>query len=206
MTARLENYFFVNHDGSPVVPDTDGDVYLTGEVYEREGFEDGSFIRTSYLEGWNEYQARTGSGTVYELGQINADYEEMLKAIDEGVSVIVKWELDLKENILNQIPPDDCYDPEEVAKYLSSANMHAGYMLSGQTLEDDMAHGEIVGQDGNYVTLRVGEGFQLKNKRYFVCWNDPHFTMKISLFCGRVCGISVLEESFMVKGCRPKFF
>jgi hypothetical protein len=76
----LENWGVVSLQRNPYQAPEMAAKGLSGEVFNSEKFEDGATITTTEIVGAEVcpggVQVRTASGSVYELGTVNADYEK----------------------------------------------------------------------------------------------------------------------------------
>ena len=211
---RMEDYFFAYGNGKIVIatePDISSEnISLCGRVFGREGFDDDKAVMTSTISKIENGKVYTASGSIYELGEMNADYAEMLSALSHKVPVLGEWHLEWKDNILDKIP-DFSTSPD---KWGTAS--HAGYLFSGKDQEGIMFHGEVLGQNGNYLTIRLCERdrssselkFNESDIDVFVCWRNFKFNTEfdLSLF-GESAGIYYddFETAFMFR-CRPVLF
>ena len=49
--------------------------FLLGRVYGNPNFEEGKYVKTSSIKGWDGECVITNSGSRYKLGDVNANYE-----------------------------------------------------------------------------------------------------------------------------------
>jgi len=56
------------------------DTHLQGEVYGHPRYKDGTFVTTSPVEKADGVTITTRSGSVYELGKVEKNYREWLRA------------------------------------------------------------------------------------------------------------------------------
>lgn len=76
-TIRMENWGVVASVNNPYAPSWAQSRSLYGQVYNHPGFEDGEYVTTSSVVGkTKEDEVVTLSGSIYQLGQINPDYEQ----------------------------------------------------------------------------------------------------------------------------------
>lgn len=68
-----------------------GRIVAVGNVYGREGFNDGSCIRTSVIKEIKDGYAYTYSGSKYKLGEKNHDYAKFEDAIRRGIPILDDW-------------------------------------------------------------------------------------------------------------------
>lgn len=127
MAMKMEKFFWGTTDHKRVVISKKGINYsLGGMVFGRKGFEDGSKVMTSPIVSIEDGRAFTESGSVYLLGKMHPDYEEILLATETGIPIITDWSL--------------------------KGNLRDGYILTGRIGEDVVA-GRVNNQKGNYVIL-----------------------------------------------------
>lgn len=70
---KLENWALITK--TPYSPPEMG-MYFNGCVYDHPRFPDGYFIQTSSIVAFKDGKFKTYSGSIYELGNINPDYEK----------------------------------------------------------------------------------------------------------------------------------
>ena len=211
---RMKDYFFARENGKIVIaaePDISSEaIRLCGKAYGRDGFEDGQAVTTSPIAKIENGRVYTASGSVYELGEKNADYAEMISALNRGTPVLGEWRLEWKDYILDAIP-DFSTSPD---KWKTTS--HEGYLFSGKDQEGKLFYGEVIGQNGNYLTIRQCEKdrsssvlkFHENDIDIFVCWRNFQFNTEFEFtFFGKSGGILYedLETAFMFQ-CRPKLF
>ena len=143
------------------------------------------------------------SGSVYELGAMNSDYVEMLKAIKVGTPVIIGWNL-RKDILMDTVPALDAPIEE-----LLETKQHEGFVLSGKDLNGNSICGEVIQQSQNYVTLLLYEydepGFRAKEVKCFVCWKRFSWEVEAEIsISGGIAGMryTSFEDAFLMK-CRP---
>ena len=202
---KMENYFFADSDQRPVL-DTSGKVRLVGQAYGRDGFEDGTCVCTSHLVGRKEKLARTASGSIYELGNLHADYAEMIEANKAGMTIIFDWYL------MSATLVDDTilFDPNISSEDLCADKLlRKSYVLYGKDQNGTPIVGEVTEQEGNFVTLLCldEEGPAEKEVKCFVVWPDVSAeTMTAIQITGEVAVNipykSGFEKAFNLK-CRP---
>ena len=209
---KLQNYYISDADCNPVKQDESTELFLVGKVYGKSGTPDGSLIRTSIITSLNKNEAVTKSGSVYELEDMSSDYIEFIDAINRGVEVLNEWDLSL-EDVMIDVPNFD--DPDGIKKATDPNNLHTVYMFKGRSLDNDIVKGEVVGQSGNLVTLRVGRFSGRKHnpimeeKEYFVNWRS--LSMEAQFNIGVTGGVADLKykqrfnDAFHLK-CRPVMF
>lgn len=93
---RLENWSLAcAEEGGLVLPEDfkSGEYCIIGEIYDRPGWEDGRCIKTSNIMEFTESKAVTRSGSIYELGTINKDYQRFINACKDGVTVLKWWNI-----------------------------------------------------------------------------------------------------------------
>lgn len=196
---RIENYFFANKEGVPVIPTEESEErpFLIGYIYGRPGKDDGSLVRTSRLISWDDKVAHTSSGSVYELYGMNADYAEYVNAVNGGDIIITDWRI-VKGSFLK----------DDHKKYSDVRDMfrHGLEIIGTNTKDGEMISGEIIGQEGNYLTIVTSDKETI---RCFVVWRDMEFGMQAIIQLGILeieTGLDYddFEESFILKS-RPKF-
>ena len=209
---RLQNYYISDEKSNPVAKGESDKLFLVGRVFGRGGVPDGSVIHTSAIASLYEKRAVTSSGSVYDLDDICPDYTEFLDAKAKGIEIVSEWNLTLDSNIMMDVP--SLKDPDALKKITDPDNLHTGYMLQGKLANGSTVYGEVVGQTGNYVTLRVssfsnGDAL-MEEKKYFVNWRslslDAEFAVRFG--GGEIAGLSYeqwFEEAFNLQ-CRPKMF
>lgn len=195
---KLENYYFTDRRLNPAV------VYayrLAGNVFGREGVEDGSMLYTSYIASHDDKTATTESGSVYELGQIHPDYTDMLKKIESGIPIITQCSI-----ITNEIFPD------------GTTGLHVdGEIMSvkdGDYIHSDQGHwfeGKVIGQKENLLTIRCynidGKLEKCRDITAYIVW--PEYFSDETEKCFILEGLNKdqydpdLEETFSLK-CRPR--
>ena len=72
---RLENWRIVGTQ-NPYCPPECMSLSISGEVYGNPKFPDGDRIQTSYVQDIDGDQEVTHSGSIYTLGELNAEYVE----------------------------------------------------------------------------------------------------------------------------------
>lgn len=76
--ARLENWSVVYGDINPYQPPELQKQYLHGTIFNHPKFTDGvGNITTSHIVGIEGDKVRTKSGTLYELGEVDPEYEKI---------------------------------------------------------------------------------------------------------------------------------
>ncbi len=199
---KMENYFFADSDQHPVL-DISGKIRLVGKAYGREGFKDGTVVATSSIKALTETTAETASGSVYELGNMSADYVEMMEADEAGMPIIFGWNLKY-EDLMDEIPNPDI-KLEDVPQF----NTHKGYVLYGTDQHGNSIVGEVINQNGNFVTLICSDLKSLTEKevRCFVVWPSisARALLNVKIF-DEVAGLpyDMFETAFFLK-CRPRF-
>lgn len=149
---------------------------------------------------------KTEYGFEYELGKMNPDYKEMLEAKTDEVPIVVKWSVCEEyifdgEGDLNM--PEDQY-----LKMLASSEIkpYKAKLLSGICIDGLPVAGEVVKQDGNFVTINWHKNrSERESERVFVCWISMRDETRLIINrLGRVAGIQRdnFAESFGEK-CRP---
>ncbi len=94
--ATVRNYFFATRKDSSALGLVDyrnrdnSKFSLFGNCYDREGFSDGKLIVTSSIVTVSSelYDARTASGSIYQLEDMSHDYQRFLYSIDNDIPVI----------------------------------------------------------------------------------------------------------------------
>ncbi len=78
---RLENWSVTAASNNPFLDPACQSRRLHGNVYGHPSFNDGDLVSTSTLEkfDYKNRAAKTRSGTEYELGEIDKDYEKYLE-------------------------------------------------------------------------------------------------------------------------------
>lgn len=196
---KLENYFFVNNRLNPSVV---GAIRLAGNVFGREGVEDGHTLYSSSVVRNDGKTATTFTGSVYELGKMHPDYTDLLKAIENDVPIISQCGYITNENF-----PDGTtglqIDGEIVA------------IKDGEYVHSNQGHwfvGKIIGQKENFLTIRCYEiDFEEtdthKDITAFIVW--PEYFDDETGKCDLLENLdedyydSDFEETFLLK-CRPK--
>lgn len=222
---RLRNYFPVYFNLAPVTTDSNGNpirlddhgspifdelpegITMIGNVYDAEEYEDGEPIITSEISYLSEKAMSTREGD-YELESPNADYVDMLRAIANGCPVLCEWNLE-QCKLLDEVP-DFKVSLEEFADQMKNIGKHDGYSFTGTVLNDPgetVIGGEVVSQDGNYVTLQVADtdGTTVSEQKYFVYWIWMGPIVKYAMqFELPIAGIETrdLETAFSFE-CRP---
>ena len=74
-TMRIENWRVIGTE-DPYCPPERMSLSISGEVYGNPEFPDGLGVTTSYVKSINGSQVTTHSGSVYTLGEPNAEYVE----------------------------------------------------------------------------------------------------------------------------------
>ena len=202
---RLDNYFFVDVNQKPII-EKEGKMYCIGGVVTgREGFEDGKSIRTSYIVEIDEAKkyAKTKSGSIYELGELNKDYQEMQEAFAKGIPIVENWELS-EAMLMKDIPPLD----SSIQDIMNTEQRKAIMLKATDASSGDQVYGEVIGQNGNIVTIMVPseeDYFKMVPKEVFVNWRamDPFASIELGAF-KEVAGIPFekFEDAFLSK-CRP---
>lgn len=181
---RLEEYFFADRYGRPII----GDAHVAGKVYGSAQYEDGKQILSSYVLdfGYDDsdkiVRVVTKSGSLYELGSVHPDYSELRAVYEAGEDVLEDWTL---------------------------YKVHLGYKILGKKMgaEGTIISGVIVGQNGNYITILSGD--EATPRTILVCWPHMAFKTSIKLSRGSLERIPYdrehFEEAFGVL-CRPRFF
>lgn len=100
--AKMNNYFYVDtveQKGFIIPKKYNGLFSLSGNCI-REGFKDNSFVTTSPIVDISANTAKTQSGSIYELQEINKDYAEYLHAIENNIDIVNNWyiETDIEHN------------------------------------------------------------------------------------------------------------
>ena len=208
---KIEKYYFTNGEGELVTTEngTD-DLCLMGLVYGKPGFDDGDLIQTSTIKEVGETSVTTFSGSVYELGEMNPDYSEMLAVKATGMPVIKDWDLE-QRTLLDKIPEKTPKSIEEFTEGLKGAKTYVGLVLSG--IDDNGKHicGEVIDQEGNFVTLLLSDPediFKLIETKCFVCWREFSKKARRDIeWTGEIAGLdydNTFDYSFLMK-CRPTF-
>lgn len=210
---RLQNYYISDREYNPVARDESEKIFLVGVVYGRSDIPDGSAIRTSTIASLNDKEAVTEKGEVYELDGMSPDYIEFLDAKKRGIDILNEWDVSLNKDVMIETP--SLSDPDALKKVTDPDNLHTAYMFTGKSPSDSHVYGEVVGQSGNYVTLKVAKlskekhDFVMEEKVYFVIWRSLSLEAQFSLGAtGEVAGLEYkqwFEEAFHLK-CRPKMF
>jgi len=204
---KLSNYFFSDLKGRPLIPEEGQEYCVTGEVYDRPGFTDGTAITTSFIAARDENSVNTKSGSVYVLGEMSPDYEEMLEANEAGVPIGYSWILRKDHHLLNKVPKmGEVKDLNDVL----SAPVHTGLVMECNCDSKKSGYvGEVICQNGNKVTLKTFEptknDFEEKDVEIFVVWPSYDFVTEAEIRIGRsLAGIPYEEfqDSFLRK-CRP---
>lgn len=209
---KLENYFFATADGTiPTLNPNfeDGNICVIGEVYGKKGVKNGSLLRTSPIINKESDKIITCPDSCYELGSMNEDYLEMLKAAEIGKNILFKWRLN-KEFCLTGDSSDFENREATIADPPFILGKQIRYILGGTNQFGEKVLGEVIGQNGNYVTLNCRQPVDADNEEYqiecFVVWLDlPEETAIQMLLFDTVAGIhyKTFEEAFLTK-CRPK--
>ena len=85
---RLENWAIVG--SNPYYPPECQSLCLKGDVYGHELHFDGKCIRTSTIEGIEGELVKTYSGSLYELGEVNPEYEALYPNAKERLFARIK--------------------------------------------------------------------------------------------------------------------
>lgn len=198
---KIEKYFFSDSHENPVfLEDGIKPIFVCGLVFGKPGFKDGASIRTSDIKEMGKESVTTGSGSVYELGEMNPDYVEMLAAKAAKIPVITGWSLE-KRDFMDRVPGS-------LEEY-KGTKTHAGFFLSGETTDGEYIGGEIIHQEENYVTMLTPDPksvFRLIETRCFVCWRNLSLETEAFIeLTGKVAGLAYDDfgDAFLMK-CRPK--
>lgn len=74
---RLENWSVVVRDPDPYKAPEAQQACLSGNVYDHPTYSDGNVITTSRIVKVEDGKVHTVSGSVYELGEVDPEYERM---------------------------------------------------------------------------------------------------------------------------------
>ena len=82
---RMEDYVFTDREGRPVIltGEKDQEFSVSGKVYGRKGFPDGSQVTSSLIVSKVGVSVISRSCSISELGKMNTDYELMLQALKD---------------------------------------------------------------------------------------------------------------------------
>lgn len=174
---RLENWSLVGKKGTSirtmVLPvDFEPDSYnIVGYVYGRNGFIDGSLVKTSTLVSYDGIVAKTYSGSSYELGKMNDDYLKFIEAHKKGTKILKDWEVG-RGHISGYLFEEGIYD---------------------EFPQKSKIFGELISQDleTNSCVIKTKNG----EEEVFIDWLDIGFNtlMYLQLFGDRELLGSVLE-------------
>ena len=78
-TVRIENWFVRRRHRDPFMAPECNPVVLGGEVYGHPRKRDGTGVRTSAIVDVDGLLVRTESGTTYQLGKIDPEYEKWMR-------------------------------------------------------------------------------------------------------------------------------
>lgn len=181
VTKKMRDYGFVSaerDDRLVCTEDAKKGFCILGKT-DYQGVE--KLVITSWVEEMKAGVARTFSGSLYELEEMNEDYREFLTALKNEIPVLTEW------NIINY------YDE--------------GYMISGK-LDGSFFAGLIIEQKGNYLIVERHKG---KKVKIFVDWLSMAVNTRIAFnFSGEaVPGLRYSSENyekFVGRNIRPKLF
>jgi hypothetical protein len=90
MSYKLENWYLIGRDVDPFKAPEQIKQYLGGEVYGNPNFKDGEIIRTSSIQSIEDGCVVTSSGSKYELGEPDEEYEAIYPGAKERLLKLVK--------------------------------------------------------------------------------------------------------------------
>ena len=90
---RLENWSVVFSDNDPYLHPELQTLSLCGNVFNHPRFKDGKRVTTSSIKGFDGELIMTSSGSKYELGEIDPEYEKLYP--------------DAKNRLLNSLKKND---------------------------------------------------------------------------------------------------
>ena len=155
--------------------------FVQGKVYGNSSFRDGDFIRTSSVVEFSMEKIRTYSGSIYELGTPNKDYESFIEAYKSGVPIIKRWRVSLDTGIF-------------------TGNVFVEGDYDFESPEGKIISGEVASQDyiNNLITIKgLGD--------FFVDWTSLSDEMFFNIVKCKFYNVDSLKE-FASTEVKPNFY
>lgn len=165
---KIENWAIIKTNGNNetlVLPEDfePGKYRIIGNVFERNGFQDGALVATSTILSYDGVVAKTRSGSVYELGKMDEDYLKFIEAYKKGIKILKSW--DVERGFLSG--------------YVFEKGIYENFPLQTKI------SGEVISQDleNNICVIETKNG----QEKVFVDWLDIGFDtlMYLQLFGSR---------------------
>jgi len=72
----IKNWYITGKSIMNLISPEEKRIYISGEIYGSNRFEEGKFIKTSHIVCARNNEIQTKNKHVYELGEANSQYEE----------------------------------------------------------------------------------------------------------------------------------